>query len=192
MMQRMQSRRGGPGGGVIGNTGPILSPYEQAEGRMRGLPEGGPGGGVMGPRQGPPGRGGLTPGGPGYNPGGPGTWVGRGGIPGGGMPGTMGEGPGGRLEMEGRARQAKRGMMQGRGGPRGRMMSQAQNRFGALTQGAPGGGSFGKPMPGRRIAPPPGKYPGGGNPMTGGRNPMIRGAGRRGGRGGRGGRGMYR
>lgn len=31
-----------------------------------------------------------------------------------------------------------------------------------------------KGMPGGRIAPPPGKYPGGGNPMMGGRNPMIR------------------
>lgn len=31
-----------------------------------------------------------------------------------------------------------------------------------------------KPPNGRRIAPPPGKFPGGGNPNTGRRNPMIR------------------
>jgi hypothetical protein len=39
------------------------------------------------------------------------------------------------------------------------------------------------PNKGPRIAPPPGKYPGGGNPNLGGRNPMIRGRGRFGGAG---------
>jgi len=106
--------------------------------------------------------------------------------------GLMGEGPGGRLERESARRMAKMrgpGRFPGAGGAAADRMSQAQNRFGALTQGAPGGGSFGKRPPGRRIAPPPGKYPGGGNPMTRGRNPMMRGAGRFGGRGGR---GMFR
>ncbi len=96
----------------------------------------------------------------------------------------MGEGPGGRLEQEGLRRQAKM-----RAGPR---------QFPGA--GRPGGGALsqasGKPrpgIPGRRIAPPPGKYPGGGNPNLGGRNPMLRGTGRFGGRGGRGGRrGMLR
>jgi hypothetical protein len=46
----------------------------------------------------------------------------------------------------------------------------------------------GKQFPGSRIAPPPGKYPGGGNPMIGGRNPMMREMNRFGGRG----RGMRR
>jgi len=31
-----------------------------------------------------------------------------------------------------------------------------------------------KPPDGRRMAPPPNRYPGGGNPMMGGRNPMMR------------------
>lgn len=114
---------------------------------------------------------------------------------------SMGEGPGGRLEQESIRRQAKMrgpGRFPGAGGPgpdphqgrtgpggMGGRMSQAQNRFGALTQGAPGGGSFGKPrpsVPGRRIAPPP-SYPGGGNPNTRGRNPMMRASRNRRGRG---------
>ncbi len=83
----------------------------------------------------------------------------------------------------------------GPGGDVRRRNQMAQNRFGALRQaGGPGGGIIGKPgrgmlpmgggrqPPGRRIAPPPGKYPGGGNPMMGGRNPMMRGRGRYGSR----------
>lgn len=81
---------------------------------------------------------------------------------------------------------------QPRGGAAGRM-AQAQNRFGALRQaGGPGGGVMGKMtpqipgrpnVPGRRIAGPPGKYPGGGNPNLRGRNPMLRQAQNRRGRG---------
>ncbi len=209
MMEQQRGQQPGP----VGNPGGPSPPY---------MPPGGGGGVGLDPysegelrRRGP--RGPLAPGGgggplqlPRGGPGGPG-WIDEnpimnqetgqrlyGGRP---TPGlhdrqdfSMGEGPGGRLEQEGLRRQAKMrgpGRFPGAGGPRG-IMNQAQNRFGALTQGAPGGGSFGKRGPGRRIAPPPGKFPGGGNPMTRGRNPMMRGAGRFGGRGGRGGRGMFR
>lgn len=73
-------------------------------------------------------------------------------------------GPGGDL---------RRGRLQGKPmpGPSGPFIP---GRTGALSQ--VGG------MPGRRIAPPPGKYPGGSGPFVGGRNPMRRGASRLAGR----------
>ena len=166
-------RAGGvPGtiGGFGGYQGPGQSPFGgQADqgGALRQMMQ------QMQQQRGRPG--GITPGGPGYTPGGPGTWAGRGGIPGGGMPrGGM-----------------PRGGYDGQG-PMATPVGGAQQRaMGALNQyrGAmPGGGGKMTPsIPGRRITGPPGKYPGGGNPMLRGRNPMMRGAQRYGGR-----RGMRR
>lgn len=89
----------------------------------------------------------------------------------------MGEGPGGRLEQESIRRRAKMqgpGRFPGAGGPGGGALSQA-------------GGKPTPSIPGRRIAPPPNRYPGGGNPNLRGRNPLMRAARNRTGR-----RGMLR
>lgn len=90
-------------------------------------------------------------------------------------------GPGGRMDPRlQRMRQQQGGMRgqlpgaQGRpqGGPQGgalrQLMQQMQQQQGRIQKRPPGG----------RMAPPPGKYPGGGNPMMGGRNPMMRQRGR--------------
>lgn len=196
-----------PGGGGRGPYGPSIPPNQRGTmDRMGALRQamqqrGGPGGPkIMG------GSGPFVPGG-----GRPPEFPGGDGLPPGIDPRAVAADPGGweRHQADPRfaAQQARERMSElggpgggkiGGGGsgpfiprgedPRGRM-NQAQNRFGALTQGAPrGGGMMGrKPMPrrgaipGRRMAGPPGKFPGGGNPNLRGRNPMISGAGRFGG-----------
>ncbi len=161
-----QQRAQQPGGGGVGNTGPILSPYEQAESRMRGPgggPEGGPGGGVMGriPMDMQPGPFNRTPSGeidlgggrtPEWGPGMPGRVQ-----AGGGMysdprhPAYSPPGSGGSFDMSGRYTPPTQGPLAG--------------------HDPTGGKRFG-----RRIAPPPGKGPGGSGPIYGGpgeSGPMI-------------------
>jgi len=115
------------------------------------------------------------------------------------IPGPVGpRGPGGRGGGRGFGGRDPRAMPPQGGGGRGGL-SQMMQQFMNQRQGQQGGGRSGllgrfmnqqrPPMPpnkGPRIAPPPGKYPGGGNPNLGGRNPMMRGRSRFGGGAGRG------
>ena len=162
MMQARQQQAGAQPGG-----GGILARIREAQQQQAG------------------GAGGITPGGPGYDPGGPGTWAGRGGIPGGGMPGGNRYPPGYNNEA---------GIAQGPIEGLPPMRSPGDVIYDDFTPGG-GGGIHGrgrdydptggrgtippwKRPPGGRIAPPPGKFPrqpvqpgGPGGPFPGGRPP---------------------
>jgi translation initiation factor IF-2 len=151
LRQQMEQQRGQqPGGGGRwgspgGPGGPVLNPYEQAEGRMRELgggPEGGPGGGVMGriPMDMQPGPFNRTPSGE--------IDLGGGRTPewGPGMPGRVGE-VGINPPPSGPFRP-----------PVGREVIGGSGKFGDPYQY--GRGSGGKPRPGPGMMPP-GGGPGG-------------------------------
>lgn len=191
-------RGGTPGGGMPQQAGALRQMFQQRQRQQPGQPGGGGRMGTLGgPGYGPDPLGSAGPGGSlrgggggflqqimqqyqqqrGQMPGGPPPGPGRGPIDAGGVtpPGGGGYGhPGGVPGTIG----GFGGYQGGGGSPTGMLGRMQQSQW-------QGGG--GKQLPGSRIAPPPGKYPGGGNPMLRGRNPMMRGAQRYGGR-----RGMQR
>ena len=186
------AQRGAMPGGGAQPPGGLAAMYAQAQQQQAGAM---PGGGGLADRMrqiqaqaqqaagGGPDQGGLTPGGPGYDPGGPGTFNAiqeraraamdeQGGAPGGG---SIGLDPYSEGEL---SRRGPRGPMAPGGGggpfqlPGGGEQFPDWRQRGTIYDPTADPMAGGKRLPGSRIAPPPGKYPGGSGPYSpGGRDP---------------------